>query len=317
MRMKKLTFGLAIVLTLSACGPENKSITEPLSMEEREELTGRGDGYSITFTALERTRTLTASEKKTMEGLTYKRLNDFLNEGIQELGKKGATYGDEWEKMYGSYRAKVDSIDRHWTQFMEGYQTTNYLKIELEDIVDKTDVFLGYVKVRLRLTPLKGRVDKVSATFGLLLKDDQYGSIMSRNRLEVDQPFSSSVTTDASMTFNSAFDISARKVDDLPVSELLNEYDFRTNIIQLEVEGRTVSYFDGYNQVPDCVCTLWKKRADTDNGHVSDRWYANVYKELIDPSMPDKDDYIGERIREDAYKDDELAATFYYEILGK
>ena len=32
-------------------------------------------------------------------------------------------------------------------------------------------------------------------------------------------------------------------------------------------------------------------------------------------SMPTKDDYVKECIRKDAYNEDELAATFYYEIM--
>lgn len=313
----------ALCLSLAACGPENKPITEPLSMEERQKLVKKDADYATVFSTLdvlEKFRTpLTASEKKTLEDLSYKRLKDFLAvwDGSKELDQKKAHYAGEWEKKYGFYRAKVDSIDNHWKQFMEGYKTKNYLKIELVDIVDKTDVFLGYVKVRLRFTPLKGRVDKVKAHFGLLLKTDKYGGMMERNKITVDTPFSSSVTQDDWMSFNYAFDIDADKVKNLPVNELLEEYDFRTNVTQLVVDGRFIDYIEGYSQVPDCVCTLWKDRTakeDWEESFSKELDYTCIFQKLIDPSMPAKDDYVRNRIKEDAYRDDKLAATFYYEI---
>ena len=102
-----------------------------------------------------------------MDDLSYKRLKDFLSVCLNttELDKQEERYGAEWERKYGSVNAKVDSIDHHWQHFLEDYQTDNYLKIELVDILDKSNVFLGYVKVRLRLIPLKGKVDKVEAYF--------------------------------------------------------------------------------------------------------------------------------------------------------
>ena len=198
-------------------------------------------------------------------------------------------------------------------QFLEDYQTNNYLRIELVDILDKTDVFLGDVKVRLRLIPLRGEVDKVEAYYGL------QGSMMGRNQLTVDKPFSSPIEVDNKMSFNYAFDIDASKVNDLPVKELLAEYDFKTNITQLTVKGRAIDYINGYNQVPDCVREMWRYRMEHEDewegSYFKESSYNRVAKELIDLSMPVKDDYVKDCIKKDAYNEDKLAATFFYEIV--
>lgn len=141
-------------LVMTSCGNENKSISEPLSLDERNELIKKDIEYGMIFSMLDalekRHSPLTASEKATMDDLSYKRLKDFLSVCLNstELDKQEERYGAEWERKYGSVNAKVDSIDHHWQHFLEDYQTDNYLKIELVDILDKSNVFLGYVKVR-------------------------------------------------------------------------------------------------------------------------------------------------------------------------
>lgn len=306
-------------LLMTSCGIESKSISEPLSVDERNELIKKDIEYGMVFSmldALEKYHSpLTASEKATMDDLSYKRLKNFLSVCVNtsELDKKEEHYGAEWERKYGFINAKVDSIDHHWQQFLEDYQTGNYLKIELVDILDKTDVFLGYVKVRLRLIPLKGKVDQVEAYYGL------QGSMMGRNQLTVDKPFSAPIEVDNKMSFNYAFDIDASKVNDLPVKKLLAEYDFKTNITQLTVKGRAIDYINGYNQVPDCVREMWRYRMEHENewegSYFKESSYNRVAKELIAPSMPAKDDYVKDCVKKDAYNEDKLAATFFYEIV--
>lgn len=306
-------------LLLASCGNENKSISEPLSSDERNELINKDIEYGMVFYMMDAFwkyhSSVTASEKATMDGLSYKRLKDFLSVwgNSTEVDKRKKPYEAEWDSKYGSMHAKVDSIDNHWKHFLEDYQAGNYLKIELVDIVDKTNVFLGYVKVRLRLIPLKGRVDKVEAYYGL------QGSMMGRNQLTVDKPFSTPIEVDNSMNFNYVFDIEASKVNDLSVKDLLAEYELESNITQLTVEGRSIDYIDGYNRVPDSVREMWRYRMkhedEWEGSYYKEASYNRIAKELIDPSMPAKDDYVKDCIKKDAYNEDQLAATFYYEIM--
>lgn len=325
MNMKKRLFTLRTILAsgiiclfISSCGNENKSITEPLTFEERKELINKDKEYSVVFSMLDLFEKIhpqpTSSEKATMKELSYKRLKNFVSEwtDTDKTEKRKKKYEEEWEKMYKDIYTKVDSIDKHWNNFLEKYIPNRYLKIELVDIVDKTDVYLGYVKVRLRFTPLKGKVNKVTAYFSL------EGSMQGRNEVEVNKTFSSPIEVEDWMSFNYAFDINASKVNDLPVKKLLAEYEFETNITQLVVEGRTIDYMDGYNQVPDCVRDMWTSRYkhenDWEGSYYKEYAYNQIVKELIDPSMPSKDDYVNTHIKNDAYNYDNLAATYYYEM---
>lgn len=134
-------------LLMTSCGIENKSISEPLSVDEQNELIKKDIEYGMVFSMLDALKKyhspLTASEKATMDDLSYKRLKNFLSVCVNttELDKQKQQYGAEWERKYGFINAKVDSIDHHWQQFLEDYQTSNYLKIELVDILDKQTFF--------------------------------------------------------------------------------------------------------------------------------------------------------------------------------
>lgn len=94
-----------------------------MSLDERNELIKKDIEYGMVFSILDalekRHSPLTASEKATMDDLSYKRLKDFLSVCLNttELNKQEERYGTEWERKYGSVNAKVDSIDHHWQLF--------------------------------------------------------------------------------------------------------------------------------------------------------------------------------------------------------
>lgn len=313
---------ICLGLTLTSCNSlEDKPITEPLSIEERNQLLAQDINYTFVFGVLDflekyRSTPLTSSEKKTMSELSYKRVNKFMSkwQSGDERKAKEAQYEKEWQAIYDSNCVKVDSINEYWRDYIKAYNPENYVKIELEEIIDKTDVIMGYVKVRLRLTPLKGSVSDLEAYFGL-------DGMMGRNPLKVSESFSSPITKEAWMAFNQTFDIDASKVRDLPVSELLEIYPFKTNVTGLSSNGKVIEYTDGYFKIPSCVRDMWSvepakgKEWKSETEKYSN--YMRVIEELVDPNMESEYGYVHNRIKRDAYEDDSLAASFYYQIAGQ
>ena len=313
---------LVLNISLTSCSSlEDKPITEPLSMDERNQLIAKDVNYAFVFGILDyveqhRNVPLTSSEKKTMSGLSYKRLNKFMSEWQSGDKKKEIEekYEKEWNRKYDAYCNKVDSINDYWLDYIKTFNPENYVKIELVDILDKTDVFLGYVKVLLRLTPLKGSVSNVEAYFG-------FDGMMGRNPLNVTESFSSPITKEAWMNFNYAFDTDASKVNELPVDKLLEIYPFKTNITGVASNGKVIEYTDGYFKIPRSVRSMWEKapargKEWKDESEKKSK-YMGVITELIDPDMEYEIDYVHERFKRDAYEDDSLAASFYYQIAGQ
>lgn len=310
--------GCVMCLCMAACGGlEDKSIIEPLSLEQRQELMAKDFNYALVFSLIDMVEKdqshLTSAEKKSYSKLTYRRMKDFLSKWSigSNLDDKREQYKQEWMKIFDSYTEKVDSISDYWKNFMEAYEPDTYVKVELVEITDMTDVFFGYVTVNLRLVPLKGgNISDVQACFGL------DGSMMGRNGLTYKEPFSSPIVGSAGMKFNYAFDIDASKVKNLPLEELLKEYPFKSRIESLKVNGKDIDFNEGYYKVPSCIRTLWQKAPAKGKEWQSDSdkkfCYETVITELIDSTMVSQVDYVHENIRKDAYEDDNLAALYYY-----
>lgn len=315
--MKSRIVFIFICLFLSACGSlEDKSITEPLSIKERDELIKKNHDYYNVFTLVDKLEkygnSLTASERKTMENISYRCLRNFLMEweNNENLTPKKEKYQKEWEDKYPLFQEKVDSIDKYWKMHLEECNASNYLKVELADIVDKSGVYQGYVRIRVRFIPLKGKIDEASVNFGLFRKGERNSLMMERNKITIDTPFTSPTEQECGMQFNYAFDISIEKVKTLSVPQLLEEYDFTTSINKLIVNGKSIHYGYGYLEVPSCVRKLWNSSFKDVNSYY-------VYKELVDSTIIYNTDYVNEKIENDAYLFDEECATFYYEICKK
>ena len=92
-------------LLMTSCGIENKSISEPLSVDERNELIKKDIEYIQVFCLLDalekRPSPLTSSEKATMEDLSYRRLKDYLSvwANSTELDKLKQRYEAEWDNF--------------------------------------------------------------------------------------------------------------------------------------------------------------------------------------------------------------------------
>lgn len=312
--MKVIHIFVILLMFLSACSSlEDKSITEPLSVKECDELIKKDYNYNKVFDLLDKLAKdgvpFTSSEIRTMESISYGHLKNFLKEwdDYDKITLKKEMYHKEWEAKYPLFREKVDSIDKYWKQSLEDFNPGNYVKIELTDIIDKTNVYLGSVKVKLRFTPLKGKIDGVTANFGLFPKGERNSLMMERNEVIINTPLASPMEYEDWLNFNSAFDISAEKVKTLPISQLLEEYDFATTIDEVIINGKAVYFQQGYFQVPVSVRDLWNTKA-------KDAAYYNVYKELVDSTIIFDIDYVNKRILDDAYVFDKQAATFFYEI---
>lgn len=314
-------------IMLTSCSNASKSVLEPLTQQEREKLIDEDEHYARVFSLIDwqEKEELTASDRKTLEGLTYGQLKDFVSRWrvtseYREMREKALA--QEWEQMYAHYYAKVDSIDLHWKQVLEEKIPSSWVKVEWIDMTDKSEVVLGHVKIALRLTPLKGPVDRIQLYYGLTPKGHTpfytYFETTGRNCIEVNQSFSSPIVCEGWMSFNT-IDLDARKVGGMSVAEVQQMYAFDFNITSLVCGGKSVSYAETYGEVPFSVRNMWKNRDDCEEdmwkNTSKDIYYASIVNELIDPAMPYKGDYVRECVRREASKDNEVAARYFLKYL--
>ena len=312
---------------LAGCSNASKSVLEPLTQQERDKLVEDDELYARVFSIVDwqEKETLTASDRKTLENLTYRELKDFVSRWwINAEHRKACekALAREWEQCYAHYYVQVDSIDRYWKEVLEEKKPSSWIKVEWIDMTDKSAVILGHVKIALRLTPLKGPVDRVQLYYGLTPKGHRpfytYFETTERNCIEVKQSFSSPIVCEGWMNFNTT-DLDAGKVNQMSATEVQQVYAFDFNITSLICGGKPVSYVATYNEVPSSVRSMWQRRDDCDEedwkNTSKDIYYASIVNELIDSGMPYKGDYIREGIRREANKDDEVAAMYFFKYL--
>lgn len=318
---------LAGCTMLTGCSNAGKSVLEPLTQQERQKLVEKDEMYAKVFRLVDsqEKEELTASDRKTLEGLTYRQLKDFVarwKRTSEHRKAREAALTGEWEQHYGHYYTQVDSIDRHWKQALEEVIPSSWLKVEWVDITDRSEAVLGYIKVALRLTPLKGTVDSAKLYYGLTLQGHKpfytYFETTGRNCMEVKKPFSSPIVCETWMNFNT-IDLDTRKVGSMSAAELQQIYAFDFNITRLVCNGEPVSYIKVYNEVPFSVRSMWKERSDCDEEMwrdiSKDIYYASIVHELIDSTMPYKKDYVRDAVRREASEDDEVATMYFYDYL--
>lgn len=107
----------AICLLVSCDPVGNKSVMEPLTEKEKQELFWREDisfVYSSEAEVVREKATLSEKDKKDFRKLTYKRYSDYIFYTNKEGDKLEEKFGKEWDNQYGMYYEKVDSIDAYW-----------------------------------------------------------------------------------------------------------------------------------------------------------------------------------------------------------
>ncbi len=117
MRMTKIILGLVCSLALTACGPEHKSVLEPLTPEEADELAGKYEYFiniyeRVIFPKVDKLPENSLFRQK-LEKLTY---GDFMEFYLLDKEEWEKRFSEEWKQRYDMNRLnqQVDSIVVYW-----------------------------------------------------------------------------------------------------------------------------------------------------------------------------------------------------------
>lgn len=117
MRMTKFLLALVCLLALSACGPEHKSVLEPLTPEEADELAGKYEYFINIYERVIFPRVDKLPEnslfRQRLEKLTY---GDFAKFYLLDEKEWKEQFSGEWKQRYDMNRLnqQVDSIVAYW-----------------------------------------------------------------------------------------------------------------------------------------------------------------------------------------------------------
>ena len=117
MRMTKIILGLVCSLALSACGPEHKSVLEPLTPDEADQLAGKYEHFigiyeRVIFPKVDKLPENSLFRQR-LEKLTY---GDFAEFYLLDETEWKERFSEEWKRQYDMNRLdqQVDSIVAYW-----------------------------------------------------------------------------------------------------------------------------------------------------------------------------------------------------------
>lgn len=117
MRMTKFLLGLVFSLAFTACGPEHKSVLEPLTPEEADELAGKYDHFigiyeRVIFPRVDKLPDKSLFRQR-LKRLTY---GDFTEFYLLDEAEWKKQFADEWKQRYdmNQLNQQVDSIVAYW-----------------------------------------------------------------------------------------------------------------------------------------------------------------------------------------------------------
>ncbi len=164
MRMTKFLLALVCLLALSACGPEHKSVLEPLTPEEADELAGKYEHFiniyeRVIFPKVDKLPEHSLFRQK-LEKLTY---GDFMEFYLLDKEEWEKRFSEEWKQRYDMNRLnqQVDSIVVYWKSRYPGRLPTSNIGKPLDvDMPNSVYDYLMTLKDSYREWIIKDLIDE-------------------------------------------------------------------------------------------------------------------------------------------------------------
>lgn len=281
MRMTKILLGLVCSLVLSACDPEHKSVLESLTPEEADELAGKYEDFidiyeRVIFPKVDKLPEHSLFRQR-LEKLTYGDFMEFHRQLFDNDYKERAS--KEWDERYDLEKltrqldSMTDSIDAYWNDYKKNESPSSYISVEFLDMEKKSwvDDSWGFtvnkldVSLKLKVTPLKGKIDKLSVSYALYKGSEHtLGAHVGDGSIEIDTPFDSPEIVSSQL-----------KIGDY--KPWINNEDYKVYIRNNSVET-IKKQCHIYLHSP--TLTIDGKKFDTIIFYDKIPYYANRYKEL-------------------------------------
>lgn len=313
--MRKALFLLSIILLIGCDNLKNKSILEPLSLEELSDEMKKDTLFAPFYEYVQdinKNSLDTDSKKAKYAELTYRRVYNLYYYKDTTLYNK---FSDEWKEKYGSYTSKVDSVSNYWKQIKQEQSLDQYVKVELANVSTKYYRYTGGVEdviLRFKLIPLKGKIDQMEFSYSITPKinaddydTDDYNKILERKIASMDgnwclysSPFSKEVIGNWKADYTNKNKLAGKTKD-----EILRDYDVNIKIEKIRFNGENINDVE----IPYNVRRYWD---EGDNGNMKDFYFDEIVKEFIDKKYITSFEYVSDRYRQHMNKIDNLAYEY-------
>lgn len=314
---------------LNACaGPAGKPVSEPLTLEEVEHIAQKHPGFeriyqNSIFPQVDRLPEHSLFRQR-LKSLSYEEYLEFynlvLNNNFNET--LSLEYAEKYDKVELTRRVDViaDSLVKDWEDYYAQNAPSTYAKIELDGITKEfvPDHWTGEkeikVSAQLKVTPLKGRIDKLSATWGLTKNAD--GSYpLGDGKIEIDTPFEQTITVNCALRIFRVW-YSDRTCENYfrntPANTIKRKTYFYTSSIEVTSNGNVINNQMFYDMRPYNAVFYQEERNNPDDRDFK-RHREELAKAYIDRNYrEDLQEYVSNRTQQELYKSNPLAFALFF-----
>lgn len=294
--MKKIYFlSIALLLLTSCNNGMNKSILEPLTVDELKSNIKKDESFTDFYSGIQEIREFIMKSDVTQAkyaDITYKRVHKYMNKISDTTFIKEFEVEQKalYEKQYPDYSYEVDSILTYWKEYKDKYSLDSFVTIEFDELWKEHYSYSGDVKnvnIGFKVTPLKGTIEQLIFRYCIKSKISNDGSmsLLNSHRCLASSPISSP------RTLHWEADYSDEKyLKHMTSSQVRRDYDFNIEIEEVRVNGENMS--EKIEDIPSSVSSALRW------DDMREYYTADIVKEFIDPSYVSFQDFYHNAILE-------------------
>ena len=308
--MKKLLlFFCSLFIIYSCTNGLNKSIIEPLTVDELKINMKRDTSFTDFYSMIQEIREYVLKSDVTQAkfaDITYKRVkkyNDKINDAIffrKIINEQREIY----DSKFPDYTNEVDSILTYWQAYKSKYSLDSLVQIEYSELWKEYYSYSNDVKsvnIGFLITPLKGTIEQLIFRYSIKPKISNDGKL---GYFDTHRCLASSPIYSAKTLYWEADYSDEKYLANKTSSEVSKEYAFNIEIVEVRMHGENMS--EKLEMIPESVSDALK---------YGPYYNGDVIRELIDPNYVPFYEFSKQALN-DAYKtiDSEVYTLFdeYY-----
>lgn len=303
MKQSALLFlGIFLLASCSSNGL-NKSITEPLSVEELKVNMKKDTTFTEFYSNIQEVRDWINGDdvlQAKYGDITYKQIKKFVKHANDTtyFKKKSDKWKEEYATLYPKYDNQVDSIITYWKAYKEQYNMDSLVVIEYEKLWKEYYSYIGSIKnvnIGFKITPLKGPIDQLIFRYEMRTKVSNDGNSSIYSRLwNSHRCVASSPITKPTVLYWEADYSDEKKLEGCSSEDVKRDYDFIIELVNVRVNGE--NYEDKLKLIPESVSDLFRW---SDDSFMTDYYKDKVIQELINKDYKSYDEYVQPLIESD------------------
>lgn len=309
-RLSLLIFGLAIIL--SSCSKiSDKPVSEKLSTDELSKAIKSDTLFTSFYENLRKSvDEMDDIKKAKFNDVTYRRLFKYYKflQDTTYWKPKTEKWEKEWEKDFGIYTTKADSILNYWKKYLEENSLDKYVKVELAKIDKEYYSYIGELKevnLGFRLTPLQGAIQQIRFNYGYKAKISGDSKYYEKRNCISTSPFSSPTIRYWEVSYSDRDKFAGKNVE-----TFLRDYNMYIEVTQIRKDGVNISTddFGIPEEVTQCL------EVENEYPSLFEMYKEDIIKNLIDKNYLRKWEYINIRTNEIREKEDKLCFDFLNQL---